>query len=237
MNREALRKAFDSFESWVTYFKIDGEIYGGHYSPKEGGDHRLDKFFDYFPVRKPNRRRRKVLELGACEGGHSIALAERGYKVTAIEGRAYNVEKAEFVKSIICPEADIKFIVENLEEFNPASLGKFDVVFCVGLLYHLPRPWELLKKLNLITNNLFLSTHYHLGHDLDRCGGYLGSTYPEHGINDPLSGLSRKSFWPTLEELERMVTDNGFRITDVLPYGDWADSPHPLATIVCKKNE
>ena len=50
------------------------------------------------------------------------------------------------------------------------------------------------------------------GHD---AGGYAGRSYDEWGRWEPLSGLSPTSFWPTREELVRMISDAGFRFVHV----------------------
>ena len=45
------------------------------------------------------------------------------------------------------------------------------------------------------------------GHE---AGGYAGRSYDEWGRSEPLSGLSPTSFWPTRDELVRMLADAGF---------------------------
>ena len=229
--KEQLHEKFKSLGKWASSFEIDGEWYGGTHGVSAGGrrDYPLPEgFLDNFPSSDYKR----VLELGSLEGGHSIRLAQKGYSVVAVEGRDYSVEKAEFAKSIICPEADLKFVAANLEDFDLSSLGEFDVVFCMGLLYHLPRPWELLEKINLITNNLYLQTH-HSNTKSVNVSGYWGSMYTEYGLSDPLSGMSKQSFWLHLSELERMITENGFNI--YAPPHCIEVSGGPWVHIVCKK--
>jgi hypothetical protein len=53
--------------------------------------------------------------------------------------------------------ADVRFV--HLETFDLTTLGSFEAVFNGGLLYHLPRPWELLERVARVTDQLYLSTH------------------------------------------------------------------------------
>ncbi|HEX5503271.1 MAG TPA: hypothetical protein VFW96_11665, partial [Thermomicrobiales bacterium] len=80
-----------------------------------------------------------------------------------------------------------------------------------GLLYHLPRPWELLDRIARASDRLFLSTHYALADEASvTVRGLRGRMYREYGVDDPLSGLSPESFWPTLDSLDAMLRAAGF---------------------------
>ena len=199
-----LKRQFDSHGPWRTGFEFNGDMYGGD-DPR--GTNEWDfpgKFFSAFPDCST------LLELGSFEGGHTLKFGEK-CEVTAIEGREYNLRKAQFAKSVICPDADITFMCEDVEKFDITSLGKFDAVSCVGVLYHVMEPWKLLDSLSQVTNNLFLGTHYCEGQSVSVSrSGYRGKMYKEGGWNDSLSGLSAQSFWPTVESLYKMLNDSGF---------------------------
>jgi hypothetical protein len=131
-------------------------------------------------------------------------------RVVAVEGRSENVERAQVVQHALGVE-NAEFVIGNLETMDIAALGSFDAVFCTGLLYHLPRPWELLARLATVSERLFVWTQCAdvaaPGHE---AGGYSGRSYDEWGRWEPLSGLSPTSFWPTREELSRMLAEAGF---------------------------
>lgn len=205
MIENKLQNKFNVYGSWITKFTINGHSYGGKYDALHDG--RIEQFLQSFPQAKT------VLELGSLEGGHSIAIAMRPGvgAVTAIEGRPENIEKARFVQKLY-GAPNINFIHANLETFDLASLGMFDVVFCVGLLYHLPEPWTLLSQISKVSGNLFLWTHYATSSKADLMRNqYRGKIYGEKGLEDPLSGLSIDSFWPMREDLKRMLEWAGFR--------------------------
>jgi SAM-dependent methyltransferase len=189
LEEQLLRARFRRRGPWITSFEVEGRHYGGSFS--YAGDHRLADFAAAFPSGS-------VLELGSLEGGHTVELVRRGYNVTAIEGRKQNARRARWVIQLLGLEARVR--VADLERIPIATLGRFDAVFCSGLLYHLPEPWNLVAQLPATAPGLFLSTHYAEKAEVE-IDGFLGRWYEEGGAKEPLSGLSRRSFWLTREAL------------------------------------
>ena len=225
-----LEREFQRRGPWVTRFTVEGATYGGKYDA--GADNRLDLFRAQFPKAK------RILELGSLEGGHSFAFARSpGVEhVVAIEGRRDNLERAQFIQGLL-GEPRVQFIHANLEEFDLASLGSFDVVVCLGLLYHLPAPWELVQRISRVAPALFLWSHYAEPQRAKTVkNGYRGWIYPEWGFAfEPLSGMSVSSFWPTREEFLRMLADNGFPHQDILEEQPF--HPHgPAFTLAARKD-
>jgi SAM-dependent methyltransferase len=214
--RDATEREFRRRGPWVTRFRLDGRDYGG--SADLVDDARVDEFLRSFPDC------RSVLELGSLEGAHSFALARRVERVVAVDGRAANVDKARFVQSLL-GVPNVEFREANLETVDLAELGEFDAVFCVGLLYHLPRPWELLDGLAAVAPRVFLQTHYAESGEVE-VDGVPGRRYREFGERDPLSGLSPDSFWMTLPALVERLERNGYAVRIL------ADERHPNGPLV-----
>lgn len=215
MNHENLANFSAEFEKrkpWITKFHLAGEDYGGNFDAMN--DARITQFFELFPDVE------SVLELGSLEGGHSFALAQNPLvkRVTAIEGRESNVEKSKFVKELLGDEK-VEFVQADIEKMNFEQFGKFDAVFCSGLLYHLPRPWELIPKLAKISPNIFIWTQISEEAKAKKMReGWRGKFYREGGLFDPLSGLSRKSFWLSLGSLMTLLTANGYKETKIIEH-------------------
>jgi 2-polyprenyl-3-methyl-5-hydroxy-6-metoxy-1,4-benzoquinol methylase len=72
-----------------------------------------------------------VLEVGAGIGLHTPFFLARGCEVTVTDGRPENV--AEISRRL----PGVKSALVDLELDRPIELGRFDVVYCYGLLYHL----------------------------------------------------------------------------------------------------
>jgi 2-polyprenyl-3-methyl-5-hydroxy-6-metoxy-1,4-benzoquinol methylase len=143
------RAEFEKLNPWVTKFHIAGEEYGGNFDALN--DARIAQFFEIFPAVET------VIELGSLEGGHSFALAQNPVvkRVLAIEGREKNIEKAKLVQKLL-DDKKVEFVPGDIEKLDFEQFGPFDAVFCSGLLYHLPKPWELSPKLALVSPNIFI---------------------------------------------------------------------------------
>ena len=219
-----LKDEFDRRGPWITQFQIDGEKVGGWYDPASGD--RFPLFQQYHPEPK------RVLELGCLEGGFSVLLGEIAEQVTAIDSRFQNLDRARWVASKK-GLSNIDFRQMNLETAELTQLGHFDTVFNVGLLYHLSEPWNLLKRLALICESMFVWTHVAEDKDtLSERNGYYGKIYSEYGHADPLSGMSNKSFWPSTDELIRMLGDCGFAEVEVLR--EESHPPGPAVILTCR---
>ena len=177
-------------EPWLTRFEIAGQTFGGELPYSD--DPLLEQFVQRVPVGAT------VLELGSLEGGHSLELAQRGYRVTGLEGREENLERARYVRRLL--RQRVHFVHANLESTPLESFGRFDCVLCAGLLYHLPEPWRLLDQLAQVAPRLFLRSHY-AEEAAAELHGLRGCWYTEAAREEPLAGLSPRSFWLTLPSL------------------------------------
>lgn len=204
---------------WMTRFVVDGVESGGNYDTLNDG--RIKQFFECFP------NVRTILELGALEGGHTFTLARREgvERVMAIEARAFNIEKATFINSLLGLK-NIEFRQANLEHFAISSLGTFDAIFCSGLLYHLPEPWKLIAQAANVAPSLYIWTMY--AHDDEatlEIDGLRGREQIEGGLDEPLSGMSPKSIWLTIPSLVEMLRRSGYGKVEVLSKGQNPNGP------------
>ena len=92
---------------------------------------------------------RTVLEVGAGVGQLTGFFTSRGCRVLATEARRDNLEELRRRRpELATAEADVE---ESLE-----PLGRFDVVFCYGLLYHLENPLRALRNMAAVCDDLLL---------------------------------------------------------------------------------
>jgi 2-polyprenyl-3-methyl-5-hydroxy-6-metoxy-1,4-benzoquinol methylase len=151
-----------------------------------------------------------VLELGSLEGGCSVELAAAACveELVCIEARAESVERARLLLRLYGVEGKAELHVADLEEDDLRKHGRFDGVFCAGVLYHLTRPWELVAQMAAVTDHVFVDTHVSETDHIE-LAGYRGRLYAEFGYDDPMSGTAPHSFWPTEPELVRMFAAQG----------------------------
>lgn len=152
-------------------------------------------------------RHERVLELGPYDGIDTAYLARHAESVVAIEARGENIEAARYhlERQGI---ANATILWGNLETYDLDALGRFDCVWASGVLYHLPNPLDLMRRIARVTGRCYGWTH--LADHVDaECEGYKGRLYREAG--DALSGLSPRSFWLLPEEFLAAWRDIGWR--------------------------
>jgi hypothetical protein len=196
-----------------------------------GLDKRL-KYMSYFL----DVRDQRILEIGPLEGHHSIILEKMGIRQNiAIEARIENLEKCARIKQKYHLERT-EFIQYDLEklykgEVTPNFEGSFDLVFCLGVLYHLPDPGRGLEWMRSQGTTLFLGTHYSSGNVTCVNYVYKGKNYKasqasEGGISHPLSGMSPVSIHLYEDDLLRLIHDAGYSTVSVLGKDLQNNAPH-----------
>jgi SAM-dependent methyltransferase len=87
----------------------------------------------------------------ACGLGHySNVLAELGLDVLGVDARAANVEESRR------RFPHLKFEIADAEDPALGKLGSFDLVLCLGLLYHLENPFRVIRSLSAMASNLVM---------------------------------------------------------------------------------
>jgi SAM-dependent methyltransferase len=92
---------------------------------------------------------KRVLDLGCNAGFFSLKAIEAACDfVLGIDGRQMHVDQANFVFEI--NEIDRKryrFVCDNILDFDYGKEAPFDIVLCLGVLYHLNKPISLLEAI------------------------------------------------------------------------------------------
>jgi len=166
----------------------------------------------------------RILDLGCGEGIYSIELARRKAQVVAMEGRETHVEKVRFIKRALSLD-NLDVVQDDVRNLSLAKYGKFDVVLCLGILYHLKAPdvfsfaerlSETCQKLCIVDTRITLhpKTPYPYGGRT-----YWGSWGEEHWPGDSKElKLSRiaaslddeKNFWLSRPALYNLLSHVGF---------------------------
>ncbi|MDF2837688.1 MAG: SAM-dependent methyltransferase, partial [Paenibacillus sp.] len=97
----------------------------------EGGKKRTNRIISWIEGQNVDLNGMTVLDIGAASGGFSVAFAERGAKVTAVEP---NIPLSELLleNARDLPAGSIELVTEPFEEIDLAERGwlnKFDLVF------------------------------------------------------------------------------------------------------------
>jgi SAM-dependent methyltransferase len=126
----------------------------------EGGDLRV---FDVEAAIRINRARmaaiesigldlqhKRVLDAGSGTGHFIPFYTSRACDVTAVDGRPDNVDECRR------RHPDVPCVVADVQSFDLATLGSFDLIHCLGLLYHLENPIAALRNMRRVCDNVLI---------------------------------------------------------------------------------
>jgi SAM-dependent methyltransferase len=106
----------------------------------------------------------RVLDLGSLEGQFAIEFALHGAEVVAVEARETNIRKTRFAAEALSIER-LDLRMADVRALNTRDYGSFDIVLCLGLLYHLDAPdvMELVRSMSDVCRRaLIIDTHFSL---------------------------------------------------------------------------
>lgn len=163
---------------------------------------------------------KSVLDIGAWDGYFSFTAEKRGAYVVAVDTTSWQnkdfgswrdgtmKEGFNYARKLLNSKVEDKEI--EIMDLSDTNVGKFDLVLCLGIMYHMEEPWTLIKVLKHLVNQggeLILETWTD--------GNYLGIPamifYPKKEINNDDS-----TFWgPNIYCIESMLVKEGFEVTNI----------------------
>jgi SAM-dependent methyltransferase len=208
-------------------------------APPSAEDKRL-KYIAYFL----DVRDWRVLELGPRTGHHSVLLDKLGAReIVGVEGRQENVDVCNRTRDLYgLPATYVRQDLERLAsgDEQPSFAPGFDLVFSLGVLYHLADPAPVLRWGRTQAPRLFLGTHYYERRAKrqykpptftpTRYHGEEAVRFQELVPDDPHGGMRPSSTWLGEEQLVRLLREAGYTRVDVL--GRDMAFGHPHVTIL-----
>jgi tRNA (mo5U34)-methyltransferase len=170
------------------------------------------------------------LDVACNEGYFSHLLYFRGARVCGIDIRACNIERARLVQQIYgYSPSRLEFKEGDFFDF-PEPVNPYEIVFFLGLLYHIENPMLALRKLHRLTRRLLV-----IETQLTRQKNPVRSGWGQTGVfmelpasmaileeNDPetnnLASFHTLSFIPNAAAVHLMLTAAGFKeVVQALP--------------------
>ena len=105
---------------------------------------------------------KSVLDIGAWDGYFSFEFERRGAKrVLAIDTYAWDHGGLDcFLLAREHFKSNVEFRRMDVHDLDPDVIGRFDLVFCAGVLYHMRNPLIGLERIRSVTaGQLILETH------------------------------------------------------------------------------
>ncbi|MCK5686586.1 DUF1698 domain-containing protein [bacterium] len=209
MNKKDKRKLVDSYKGWWHSIKLgDGIISKGRIPTHE--------HVKCWKIPEDYFNGKTVLDIGAWDGFYSFHAEALGAKsVTAIDKVIWGMSeknissKKGFDIAKKCLNSNVSGILMDLMDATPKNLGKFDVILCAGVLYHLEHPYLALSIIKNLLNDhgkLLIESHCDTTIDTDKP---VMVYYP----NDELAGDISNWWGPNPKCLLMMLEKTGFTVT------------------------
>jgi len=161
----------------------------------------------------------RVLDLGCNAGFWSLAALRRDADfVLGVDARAMHLAQAALVFEVEGIEAKRhRFIDADLMSANWALWGRFDVVLCLGLLYHVGRPVELFARMAATG-----ARHIVVDTALSLLPGAALEVRREP-LDDPRNAIgSELVLWPTRDAVTALAADHGYEVRVLEPvFAPW----------------
>lgn len=189
---------------------------------------------------------KSVAELGPFEGGHTYMLAQADAKrIVGIEGNTLNLLKTLVVKDIFKLDK-LELLCGELEKWLASKPEKFDLLVASGVLYHFNDPLMALRNMALMSDNIFIWTHF-VHKDLMQAGdsrlapftgettqrtvdGYTATYHKRsyHGSQNGATfcgGILSDSVWMTHNDIVYAFHHWGFLVEEVMLTADHPNGP------------
>ncbi len=161
--------------------------------------------------------RLSVLDIGTFDGFYAFEAERRGGRVTATDTAVWrnpHIGRAGFdlAKTVLKSSVDDREV--DVLELSPETVGTFDLVLFLGVLYHLPNPLLALERVASVTRRqLIMETHV----DLLGMRRPAAAFYPD----DELQGDTSNWWGPNLSGAMGMLRAVGFSRVEVAFVSPW----------------
>ncbi|MFH1278447.1 MAG: class I SAM-dependent methyltransferase [Candidatus Eisenbacteria bacterium] len=226
MHSEEPERVFPFGREWLRHFAMKGKE-GGPGTPQAGNANAV-KVRRVLQVTADLASRPmgdlRILDAGCGEGVYAIEAALRRARIVAIDARTERMSRG-----IECAEkhglTNIEFRMEDVRSVSKESHQEFDVVFLLGILYHLDVPdvFHVLENVHELCREFVIIDTFisPLGDEEAEYGGrvYSGRKVREHEDGDSaevrrgrvLRSLDNTfAFRFTRDSLVRVLSDVGF---------------------------
>ncbi len=148
VDAELLKQRIDAFPRWHYQFDFGDGVLTPLADPAEANRHeqRRRYFFDALVrLHGGSLQGKRVLDLGCNAGFWSLQAIEAGADfILGVDGRQMHVEQAELVFEAKGVDRS-RYRFEEANIFTHDFAEKFDIVLCLGLMYHISKPFELFE--------------------------------------------------------------------------------------------
>jgi SAM-dependent methyltransferase len=223
VNADELRARVESFPRWHYDFDLGSGIRTPITPRWHANRHRQRRAYFFDPLVRlcgGSLSGRRVLDLGCNAGFWALAAIESGADfVHGLDGRPMHIDQANLVFAAKGIDPG-RYTFEQADVFAWDTQEQFDIVLCLGLLYHVSKPFELTERIARWNSDLLV-----IDTTLDQRQD-ASFRLVEQDVEDPRSSLELPlALHPTSAAVVRMVTAYGYRAAMLRPrFTDWTGS-------------
>ncbi len=151
-------------------------------------------------------RGKRVLDIGAWDGWFSFEMERRGAEVVAVD--CIEVPNFLYIREQL--GSKVGYRVMDVYDLSPQTVGRFDIVLFLGVLYHLKHPLLALEKVCALTRELAIVDSFVTDFDADWAETAHDLPRMEFYETDELGGQLDNWFGPNLACLLALCRTAGF---------------------------
>ncbi len=165
----------------------------------------------------------RALDVGCMDGLFSLEMERRGASVVAIDKRQYIGSKLKTV--VECWDSSIEYRDMSVYALSSESIGNFDIVLFLGVLYHLRHPLLALEALRkslapngtLYINTLILDNFLYLGSEQSKSLKEMAPALLEIPLWQQISGATlsgdiTNQFVPNVAAIHQSLADTNLEL-------------------------
>ncbi len=162
MHNEEIQQTIASFPRWHYQFNLRGNLTLTPTVDKGRilrHEERRRYFFDpLVQLLGGSLAGKRVLDLGCNAGFWSLCAIESGCDfVLGIDGRQMHIDQANFVFQVNQVEKSrYDFIEGNVLNLDLQQFGAFDIVLCLGLMYHINKHMLLMEQIDRVNSDILV---------------------------------------------------------------------------------
>ena len=159
---------------------------------------------------------KSVLDIGPWDGFYTFEMERRGANVTAID----YVDLDTFRELHRAFQSKARYERLDVYELDARRLGTFDIVLCLGALYHFKHPLLALEKICAVTREVCIIDTFVIDGETRREGIRPPLPLLEFYEREELGGQSDNWIGPSVCAVEALAKAAGFACAEVLRVTD-----------------
>lgn len=225
MTDAEILEAIGRFPRWHYQFDLRGHITPIH-DLEWVNRHAQRKIYFFDPLVRllgGSLAGKRVLDLGCNAGFWSLCAAQSGCDyVLGIDGRQMHIDQANLVfRANEIHPASYNFVRGDIFDVLQHDIGTFDIVLCLGLLYHISKHMTLLEAISRLNTDLLVIDSY-----LSAKSGSVLEILHEP-LDDPRNAVDRELVMnPTRRAVIEMAREFGYNVSVLQPaFSDYTGAP------------